>query len=110
VWLVVRKSWQKHLKHLFGSCLDKAEEVMGALTRVVTTQRTTVENVRSSRVCTNKAEVCKGVGDMGLSSQVSGFLFEGIPSEVEYEDGSRTSLGESRFGGGGGGDIVYFRC
>lgn len=59
----------------FGSCLDKAEEVMGALTRVVMTQRTTVEKVRSSRVCTDKAEGCKGVSVMGLSSQLSGFFF-----------------------------------
>jgi len=48
--------------------------------------------VGSSRVCSNKAEGCKGVSKVESSSQVIGSLTKGIHSEVEYEDGSGTSL------------------
>lgn len=68
-------------------------------TRVVTAQRKTIEVAGSPRLCTNKAKGSKGVRNEGLSSQVSGFLLKGTSSEVEDEDGSGISLGESRLGG-----------
>jgi len=57
--------------------------------------------VGSSQVCTHKAKGSKGDRNEGVRRQVSGYLLKGISFNVECEDVSRISKGESRLWGNG---------